>query len=240
MGLLDAQRSHIYLTNFGILPWSDKIAACGPQIEAQRSRLVGACRAKLKTAEELGAAIQDLRYDTVKRAIQVDEGLRVNFSETFDVPEYETDVSVGEVRVSPEGEGWMVFVSPNLLDYVIVSNEQYARGVQRALQLKVGEKIDRKGIQNLRVPRTAEELENWDAVVARFGTAEVDREMKAALRELDIVVGSALGLNESDLDNIVQDLESDPFLSHVRPRYPGSNVRVQGLRKALASSKRYT
>jgi hypothetical protein len=63
--------------------------------------------------------------------------------------------------------------------------------------------------------------------------------MKERIGALDSIVGAALGLDEDDIAEIQRDLEADPFLKGIRPRYPGTVTRKQGFRTGLDSGERY-
>ena len=64
--------------------------------------------------------------------------------------------------------------------------------------------------------------------------------MQQALSELDMIIGSALGLDADDVNEIQNDLRTDPFLMGIRPRYPGTVTRKQGFRSGLDSDSRYS
>lgn len=59
MGVLRTCRSHIYPTNFAMLPWSDELIQRAPLIEALRERIVRACR----DAADASSALQALPHD---------------------------------------------------------------------------------------------------------------------------------------------------------------------------------
>jgi len=63
--------------------------------------------------------------------------------------------------------------------------------------------------------------------------------MHQQLDRLDRAVGRALGLTSDDIIFIQQDLMTDAFLRHIRPRYPGTRTRRQGFRSELDLGTRY-
>lgn len=238
MGLLRTQRSHIYPTNFALLPWSDALASIGRDIESLRDVLVGSSRAVFAAQRERAVALDALSLPTVKGRARADLSMDLTFSASFDVQDYAVEASPGDPRY--QSSEWMLPVSRSFFDFVSSNDERLIRGIHRALALLDGTPIGRKDILNLAVPYSEEEVRAWEQVVARFDEATSRKELDAAIATLDAVVGAAFGLDEQDLRDMRNDMATDPFLSHVRPRYPGMAVRLQGFRGgALADASRY-
>jgi hypothetical protein len=239
MGLLRTQRSHIYPTNFALLPWSDTIANAGPAIEAQRADIVASSRAAFATKRQRAEELASFGFSTVKARARSNLSMDLTFSASFDVQEYAVEASPGDPRY--QDAEWLLPVSRSFFDFVSSNDERLVRGMYRALSLMEGSSVGRKELLNLSIPYEEEEVRAWEQVVARFDETALRARMDAALVHLDEVVGAAVGLDEADLREIRRDMQVDPFLTHVRPRYPGVSVRQQGLRGgALGDASRYS
>lgn len=79
----------------------------------------------------------------------------------------------------------------------------------------------------------------WSSVVAQHEAEALKRGMADALMKLDAIVGECLGLEPEDVAFIREDLDADPFLRGIRPRYPGTVTRKQGFRMGLDAADRY-
>ncbi len=237
MGLLRTQRSHIYPTNFGQMPWTDALLTISEQIEALRKDVVGACMGHFQTRVRLAEDLAAIGCATLKEVVRRDPALKISFSESYETLDYVADAN-------PSGptstiDGWNVGVSGLLTDYVQANDEKLAGGILRALETVRGEPLKRKDILALLVPSTDLETAAWDALVVKYAANDLEAQMNAQLRRLDALVAAAFGLNNDDLDEIERDMASDPFLSKVRPRYPGVEIRQQGFRQLLDQGSRY-
>ena len=237
MGVLDTARSHVYPTNLAFLPWRDELANRAAEIEAMRDDLIAACKRRLLATESIRESLESLGLSTLKQHIRNDEDARIIFGENFDDPNYETGVS--SPSIAPTEHGWRVTLSADLFDWVECNRQGIAEGVALALFQKRGEAVGKSSILNTPIPVTDGERAKWAAVVAQYDEDALQRGMTATLTALDAIVGECLGLTPEDIDFIRQDLDTDPFLRGIRPRYPGTITRKQGFRTGLDATDRY-
>lgn len=238
MGVLRTCRSHIYPTNLALLPWNDRLIGVALDIEALRGDLVSACTNEAQGMAALLDALYALKFASLKDRIKADKSLRIAFGENFDAKGYEAEISMpNEKRV--DADVWRVSLSDDILDWVEVNSQPLAEGIRKAAITREGGKLSKSGILGLSVPLTLEENQNWDNTVSRFDPNVLQAARAAVLRNLDLIVGKALGLTETDITAIESDCASDPFLKRIRPRYPGTVTRKQGFRTGLDSAARW-
>jgi hypothetical protein len=238
MGVLDTLRSHIYPTNLGIMPWSNALKDVATEIEALRLWLVDACHRCYQVRESLRDALSDLNLPTLKSHLRDDKDARIFWSECFDHPEYEVEVTIARVEERKPDEVQVSF-SDDILEWVELTRRDLADGLAIALLQKEGETLTKGNILNLPIPVSTTERINWEKVIQEHQEAKLEADMAAKLNELDQLVGKALGLNTTDISFIQDELHNDPFLKGIRPRYPGTVTRKQGFRTGLDSSERY-
>lgn len=237
MGVLRQLRSHIYPTNLNMLPWSAALAEAASTVEAMRVQLVSACRARLAAEDALDAALAGLALLSFKKRLQNDEEARVVWGDNFDDPTHE--VLVVSPGVAATDDGWKLQFSSDLYDFVECSKRDLAEGLLLAIKHFEGESLTRSEVLNMPIPQAPLEMEKWIAVVNAHQQPVLMAAMKDRIAALDAVVGTALGLDADDVAEIQRDLEADPFLRGIRPRYPGTVTRKQGFRTGLDSALRY-
>jgi len=238
MGVLRTCRSHIYPTNLALLPWSDDLIGSAGRIEDLRERLVNACRGAADATAALLAALDALRFPTLKQRIRSDKALRIGFGENFDPTGYEAELSAPHIAdESPDSV--RLGLSEDLLDWTEINNKHLAQGLLRSLTVREGLALSKAAILALSVPVSAGELVAWDRTVEAFSPKAIQDEMRHALHELNTLVAAALNLSDEDLQSIESDCYEDAFLKRIRPRYPGSVTRKQGFRTGLDASSRY-
>ncbi len=237
MGLLRTQRSHIYPTNFGMMPWNDRLLEKSAEIESMRNELISTCKANFQTKAESRRELAAIGCGSLKDVVRRTPDLKLLFSESFDAVDYATEISPYEPTAAPDG--WTVGISRILTDFVQVNNERLGVGIYRALEAVRGEMLKRKDILALRIPFSDEEMAAWEGLIAKYAAGDLEQKMNAQIRRVDMVVAEAFGLAHSDLDEIERDMATDPFLSKVRPRYPGVEIRQQGFRQLLDQASRY-
>lgn len=237
MGILRQLRSHIYPTNLKFLPWSEGLVEQAARLEALRQPLKEACAARMHSEAALKVALAELNLLTLKQRLLKDPEARASWGDNFDLPDYE--VAIGEVSIKETDDGWAVNLSPDLYDWLEVSNEDFALGMKVALGQQRGMSLSKSELLNLAIPCGDADVARWEKTVEAHGEAQLTAQMQARLAELDGIVGSALGLSEGDLVEIRRDLMVDPFLQGVRPRYPGTVTRKQGFRTGLDAEDRY-
>jgi hypothetical protein len=238
MGVLRTCRSHIYPTNFALLPWAEGLLRSAPDIEALRSRIIAACRNEADGSAALLREIDGLGFPTLKDRLRADKSARISFGENFTMPGYEAEVSAP--HITGEGaEGPHLVLSDDLLDWVEITQKDLAVGLLQALIVREDLLVGRASLMALSVPVSDTELATWENVVMRYSPKALVAEKRAVLHELNAVVASGLGLTAPDLQFIESDCSNDPFLRRIKPRYPGSVTRKQGFRTGLNGSSRY-
>jgi SAM-dependent methyltransferase len=238
MGVLRTLRSHIYPTNLGFMPWSDSLTEVSEGIEALRVPLAEACRKRIHAREALRDALKKLELPTFKTRLRDDKSSSLSWSECFDTPDHEVEISHLRIEERQPDE-LLLFLSSGLLEYLELTRADLTRGLLLALTMRDGESLKRSEILNLPIPVSTEEVAAWSGVIEEYQEARLEEEMQARLNELDQLVGTALGLDTADISFIQQELQTDPFLRGIRPRYPGIVTRKQGFRTGLDSSERY-
>jgi len=238
MGVLRQFRSHIYPANLRLLPCPLGLLSIQTELEALRAPLVAACRQRFQTKVALREALATLNLATLKKRIQTDFNAAIAFSESFETADYEITVDNPSLESADEG----VMVRPSqqqMLDWVCLSREDFAKGVVMALQPLDGEDFTRSRLLNLPIPVTAEERQQWETTIARFAEEALIADMEHQLDKLDALIGAALDLNEQEIAFVQRECREDSFLSRIRPRFPGTDTRRQGFRTGLDSAARY-
>ena len=238
MGIIRAQNSTIYPSCVGQMPWADELGAKSAEIEGLRNRIVATSHAFVQTSVSLDDALRSLGLQSVKAIVKANKEAHLQFSSVFDDADYEAEVRLPSLV--PSQDGWTVFFNDTLLDSLDVSDEAIALGIVKALDRKAGELLTKGKFLNLSIPLGAKEQANWDSILKAHDVSTVEAALQNVIRELDAIVGPCFGLTDADLDEIREDLKTDPFLSKIRPIYPGSQRRLQGLLQGLDSSERYS
>lgn len=238
MGILRTLRSDVYPTNLGVMPWSETLKETGPEIEALRQPLVDACHRRFQAREALREALLALKLPILKDRLRADKNARIFWAGCFDHPEYEVEIAGPRVDERQPDE-IQVYFSGGLLEWLETTRRDLAEGLVVALAQREGESLTKGNILNLPIPVTDTERGAWERVIQGHQEARLEAEMTARLNDLDQLVGAALGLDAADIAFIQNELRSDSFLRGIRPRYPGTVTRKQGLRTGLDSSERY-
>jgi hypothetical protein len=237
MGVLRQCRSHMYPTNVALLPWNNALIERTPEIEAIRSRVVDACTNAEKANLALLKALADLKLRSLKEVLKSDRASTITWGDAFQQKDYSANVL--SPRLEHTDNGYRVYISDGLFDWVELSDESSALGLYQALGVIVGEEISKSDVLSLRLPHTPPELALWNTTLAKFHPESLEAEKKEAIRELDRLVGAALGLTTGDLETIWSECANDPFLKRITPRYPGTITRKQGFRTGLGAAERY-
>jgi len=238
MGVLDTQRSHIYPTNIAFLPWNEKLLNSSVQIEALRGRIISTCSSFLNAEESVKTELEKLNFQTFKNRLRDDPFALLTWGNNFSIPKHE--VQINNLTIEFIENMWRVRLSTDMFDWVECNREDVARGLKISLEQKIGKSIDKSIILNMQVPVTIKEISSWNDVLNRHKTDTLLADMNVVLNDLDQLVGLALGLEKSDIEEIQTDLRTDPFLKGIRPRYPGTVTRKQGFRSGLDSDERYS
>jgi hypothetical protein len=238
MGILRTLRSDVYPTNLAFLPWNQKIAGRAADIESLRNEIVASCHSLLNGVESLRAALDALKFDSLKARLTRDKDTTISWGENYSDPKHRTLIT--EATVVPVEDVWRVQTDTDLFDSVDLNREDLALGLAVALHTKKGEEISKSELLNLPIPVTEAERKQWTTVISQHQTPQLETAMAAAIAKLDAILGKCLGLASSDIKAIQVDLETDPFLQGIRPRYPGTVTRKQGFRSGLDAQDRYS
>ena len=237
MSYLNLMRSHVYPANFRLLPWNEGLAFIAQPLEALRETFTAACANAFQTEAKLFAELAALPLKSFRDVVRLGEG-KVDWSESF--RRAAEKIELGDMPTCIKGdEGWRIQLSAYMHDWLIVSDEDAARGLFAAIRARVGELFDRDTLLALPIPADAGARANYEAVVSKYRTADHQAGIEAQVDMIDALVGPALGLNADDLAAIRADMLNDPFLKNIVPRWPGSSTRLHGYRTGLDSAERY-
>jgi hypothetical protein len=175
---------------------------------------------------------------TLKDHLRRDRDSHVFWSECFDHPEYRTEIVAPRIEEKSEDE-IQIFFSDIMFEWAETNRSDLAEGLAIALTQQQGEFLDKSQILNMPIPVGEDERARWERTVQDCQEQLLEKEMLGRLNDLDQLVGTALGLDPEDISFIQEQLKTDPFLKGIRPRYPGTVTRKQGLRTGLSSSSRY-
>jgi hypothetical protein len=89
------------------------------------------------------------------------------------------------------------------------------------------------------MPPAAATAERVDEMIRGFAPEALDAAVFDAVDRIDDVVGLALGLDLEDVEFVRRDMDEDPFLSRVQPRFPYFTPAQRGRRRNLERTVRY-
>ena len=237
MSYLNLMRSHIYPRNLRLLPWNEALALTAQPLERLRPAFLEACANAFRTAEAMIAALAELPLRPFRNVVRDADGT-VEWSESFQRAAEKIEVSKAP-QIALGDEGWRLTVSDYLYDWLLISDENAARGLHAALTARPGLEVDREALLDLAIPPDAATRDDHDAVVQLYGGTDHQAAIEAEVDRIDALIGPALGLDPADLAAIREDMLTDPFLKNIVPRWPGSTTRLHGYRTGLESSERY-
>ncbi len=237
MSFLDMMRSHVYPTNLRLLPWNEALALTAQPLEKLRAAFVEACANAFRTEERTFAELAKLPLKPFRDVVR-DAGGKVEWSESFLRAAEKIEVSAAPSLVLGD-MGWRLTVSEQVYDWLIVSDEDAARGLHAALTAMSGEAVDREALLDLPIPPDTATRADYEATIELYGGTDHQAGIEAEVDRIDALVGPALGLDADDLAAIRDDMLTDPFLKNIVPRWPGSSTRLHGYRTGLDSSDRY-
>lgn len=238
MSYLNLMRSHIYPTNLRLLPWNEDLALAAKPLEALRPQFLEACAAAFRTEEQLQAELATLPLRPFRDVVR-DSGGTVEWSESF--LSGVDKIEVSETPSLGRGDlGWRLQVSQYLQDWIVVSDEDTARGLHTALRAMAGKAADRDMLLALPIAPDAATRAEYEGFVDLYGGTDHMEAIEAVVDKIDALVGPALGLDKDDLGAIRDDMLTDPFLKNIVPRWPGTETRLHGYRTGLDSSERYS
>ncbi|MPZ36326.1 MAG: N-6 DNA methylase [Rhodospirillales bacterium] len=229
-------RSHIYPTAVGELPWNEAIAAQAPTLATIREKLLTLCERRFEQVAGLRKEAAKLGLKALKDLVRSHPGAKISFSDAFkDEPQF--TLTVGEivedlgswsVRLEEDGEHFIVFDDAGLAQLAALGLSQMS-----------GDVASRTSILNALVPVDEAMAEKLRKLHASFDAGALDEKINVEVVKLDAIVGKALGLSEKDIVDLQAEMNTDPFLSRVRPRYPFFRPRQYGRRINLEREHRY-
>jgi SAM-dependent methyltransferase len=237
MSYLNLMRSHVYPANLRLLPWNEDLAVVSGPLEALRPAFVEACANHFQTAERMFAALAALPLKSFKEVVK-NAGGKVEWSESFQQSAEKIEIGTAP-QLHMGDEGWRLQVSGYLYDWLLVSDEDAAKGLLAALKARSGESVDQKTLLDMPIAPDAATRADYLATVEMYGGTDHMAAIEAQVDRIDALVGPALGLDANDLAAIRHDMLTDPFLKYIVPRWPGSSTRLHGYRTGLDSSERY-
>ncbi len=245
MSYLNMYRSHVYPANLRLLPWNEGLAKLTAQLEALRPALFAACENRFKTEAATFAALDKLSLRPFKEVFKdcsKGKGSKVEWSESLLKGTEKVELAAN-ITAAPDGETLKINLSSYLFDWVSVPDETSANGLTLALSARSGTSkgsLDREEILNMPIPHDYATRMAFAAVLAEFRDKDHAEAIEDVVDQIDALVGSVLGLNESDLASIRKEMLEDPFLKNITPRWPATETRIHGYRTGLDSSERYS
>lgn len=232
-------RSHVYPSNLRLLPWPAALGPSGPEIEQLRPQFMSLCAAISNRGQAIRTILQGLPHHSLAQAcrdsdaqILWSDSLRGGSAVTVDAP------STAATAVSKQEDGWMVLPAQDFEQHFVVADESIARRAAAALTYLHGKEAGRRALLDLPIPDAAA-LKEFVEQVASYDAGQGLARLDAVLDELDRIVGAALGLSDTDISFIQQEMQTDAFLRNIRPNLPHAGRRLRGLYESLASSNRY-
>jgi hypothetical protein len=234
---MNLMRGDIHPRNLRLLPWNEALALTAQPLERLRASFVEACANAFRTEERMRAALAELPLKPFKQAVLDGDG-KVEWSESFMRAADKIEVSATPSLVFGD-LGWRLTVSDQFYDWILVSDEDAARGLHTAFTAMAGDSVDRETLLDLRIPPDAATRADYEATIELYGGTDHQAAIEAEVDKIDALVGPALGLDAADLAAIREDMLTDPFLKNIVPRWPGSSTRLHGYRTGLDRSERY-
>lgn len=235
---LNLMRSHVYPTNFRLLPWNETLSLAAKPLEALRPAFVEACANAFRTEERMFAELAALPLVPFRDAVKAAGG-QVDWSDSF--TSATEKIAIGAAPQLNRGDmGWHLQVSGHLYDHLDISHEDAARGLHLALAARPELPVDRDMLLSMPIAPDAAIRADYETIVDLYAGTDHSQAIEAEVDRIDALVGPALGLDAADIAAIREDMLTDPFLKNIVPRWPGSSTRLHGYRTGLDSSGRYS
>jgi SAM-dependent methyltransferase len=244
----DMLRGHLYPTTIGQLPWTEELAAAGTRLEELRVPFFAACRRRFEAEEELQHLAMGLGLRPLREVFResAPRGAALGYSDQFDDDEpfmISLAPDIDGPRDAPTDDG-------DPLDHgiLVISQEghalnfptpELARLARAAFQLAEHREMTRAGVLQLPIPPDTATADRLAALLAAFEPDALETAVFREVDRIDQVVGEALGLTPDEIEFVKRDMEVDPFLSLVRPRYPYFTPAQRGRRVNLEHGARY-
>ena len=212
------------------------MAAQAKVLTGFRSALLKACERRYELATKLAEEAAALGLRPLKEVVRNKAGARVAKNEAFAIDPSLTLVLGSVTQNEP---GWILPLDVEAGHTMTFNEEEIANLAAAGLALLQGAEVGWNDILNAAIPVTPKMAEALAKLREDYAPERLDAEIDALIVKLDDVVGPALGLTAADIEEIRRDMDDDPFLSRVRPRYPFFRPRQYGRRKNLERRNRY-
>lgn len=229
-------RGHIYASAIADMPWNEKIAKHAAQLTKIRDQLLINCERRYNQTEKLVAEAVALGLQPLRNVVQDKKGTKVTRSDAF-VDEPQFVLEVGEI-VAGESE-WLLPLEASGEHGISINDDEIARQIQSGLGLLEGTNVSWADILNAKIPVSTAMVKDLTQLREKYATKKIDDSIDGEVAKLDSIVGTALGLSLADIEEIRRDMDEDPFLKRVRPRYPFFRPRQYGRRLNLERRDRY-
>lgn len=238
-------RGHLYPTTIAQLPWTEELGRAAARLEDLRDPFFSACRRRYEAESEMRAQAEQLGLVPLRDLFRkvAPRGSRLMFSEHFDDGEAFTialQPGIGEVAPSdePAEEDLSLVISTegHTLEFPTLELRRLA---ESGLRLAEGMDMTKVGLLRLLMPPAEATAERVDELIRGFAPEALDAAVFDAVDRIDEVVGSALGLDVEDVEFVRRDMDEDPFLSRVQPRFPYFTPAQRGRRRNLERTVRY-
>jgi hypothetical protein len=229
-------RGHIYSSAVADLPWNDLIASKAPDLISIRSALLTSCENRYQQATQMAAEAAKIGLLPFKDVVRAIAGAKIARTESF-VETPEVTLVLG--NVSETDAGWVLPLDSDGAHAISFNNKELASLASAGLAICEGRDLTWNEILNTAVPTTQKMAEELLMLREKYATASLDAAIELEISKLDNIVGAALGLDAEDIAEIRRDMDEDPFLARVRPRYPFFRPRQYGRRLNLERKDRY-
>lgn len=238
-------RGHLYPTTIAQLPWTEELGRAADQLELLRDPFFTACRRRFEAENETRVQAERLGLRPLREVFRANapQGSSLEFSDHFEDGEAFTILlpAAGEsedadangtddavsIIISSDGHT-LTFPTPELV-----------RLAETGLRLAEGTDVTKATLLRLPIPPDEATATKVDEMLAGFEPGALEAAVFAEVDRIDGIVGEALGLSPDDIEFIKREMEEDPFLSRVQPRYPYFTPAQRGRRHNLERAVRY-
>jgi hypothetical protein len=207
-------RGHIYSSAVADLPWNDSIAGQASALQKIRNELLTACERRYELAAKLAADAAALGLRPLKEVVRGRTGAKIAKSEAF-ANEPEAVISVGEVIGTDST--WVLPLGTEGEHAIVFNDAEVASLARAGLLLAEGSELSWGNILNTPVPVSLEMAKALETLRAQYSPERLEAAIDDEVVKLDAIIGPALGLSASDVEEIRRDMGEDPFLARVRP-----------------------
>lgn len=242
MGAVEEFYSNLYPTNLKYFPWSDALYGFKDEIESLREEYYNACRAYYNRKEALLQALMNIGAIPFKD-LCLSLGAGKN---SWGVEWNNIDNDKGATVYAPKpkypqkhGDNYRINVSDNLFETIDVGNEFAAKALGITLTAFHDTVLKRDDFLNMPVPKGEHELDLFTQAIEEYDHKDGAQQIERIVYKIDEIVGMCFELTDEEIAYIQNEMQNDPFLKHIKPKYPFSGKKKRGLFKSLASSDRY-